>query len=109
MDASFQQRLQQVARLWDVTPTMHGVAEAIAKRLLQPLDVEEDTCWERYPCRLCSQSFESISDFRQHVQGQHSAVYADDMERAYVEYRKKVLGFVRCAGPQAGWVVKVYV
>lgn len=109
VDASFQQRLQQVARLWDVTPTMHGVAEAIAKRLLQPLDVEEDTCWERYPCRLCSQSFESISDFRQHVQGQHSAVYADDMERAYVEYRKKVLGFVRCAGPQAGWVVKVYV
>ena len=43
------------------------------------------------------------------MQGQHSAVYADDMERAYVEYRKKVLGFVRCAGPQAGWVVKVYV
>eukprot|EP00434_Breviolum_minutum_P028084 symbB.v1.2.024842.t1/scaffold2378.1/size80641/1 len=89
VDASFQQRLQQVARAWDVTPTMHGAAEAIAKRLLQPLDVEEDTCWERYPCRLCSQSFESISDFRQHVQGQHSAVYADDMERAYVEYRKK--------------------
>lgn len=108
VDASFQQRLQQVARAWDVTPTMHGVAEAIAKRLLQPLDVEEDTCWETYPCRLCSQSFESISDFRQHVQGQHSAVYADDMERAYVEYRKKVLGFVRFAGPQAGWVVKVY-
>ena len=79
----------------------------LAKKLLQPLDVEEDTCWERYPCRLCSQSFESISDFRQHVQGQHS-VHADDMERAYVEYRKKVLGFVRCAGPQAGWVVKVF-
>ena len=34
VDASFQQRLQQVARAWDVTPTMHGVAEAIAKRVL---------------------------------------------------------------------------
>ena len=107
VDASFQQRLRQVAQLWDVTPTMQGVAEAIAVRLLRSLDVEEDTCLDAYPCRLCSQSFESISDFRQHVQGQHSAVYADDMERAYVEYRKKVLGFVRCAGPQAGWVVKI--
>lgn len=108
VDASFQQRLQQVARSWDVTPTMQGVAEAIAVRLLRSLDVAEEACLDAYPCRLCSKSFESISDFRQHVQAQHSATYADDMERAYVEYRKKVLGFVRCAGPQAGWVVQVY-
>ena len=93
----------------EMTPTMHSLAEAIAKRLLQPLDVEEDTCKERHPCRLCSQSFESISDFRQHVQGLHSTVYADDIERVFVEYRKKVLNFVRCAGLQAGWVVNVHV
>ena len=84
VDASFQQRLQRFAQLWDVTPTMQGVAEAIAVRLLRPLEVEEDRCLDAYPCRLCEHSFESISDFRLHVQGQHSAAYADDLERAYM-------------------------
>ena len=37
----------------------------------------------------------------EHVKDKHAASYANDMQRAFVEYRKKVLGLVIAAGPQA--------
>ena len=58
---------------------------------------------EAYPCRLCNSGFLDEADLHEHVKAKHAASYANDPRRAFVEYRKKVLGLVMAGGPQAGW------
>ena len=96
----FYDKLGTVAMRLQVSPTVNGVGEGLSRLVLRKFDPEEEV--EAYPCRLCDMGFSEESQLHEHVKAKHAAYYANDIQRAFVEYRKKVLGLVMAAGPQAG-------
>ena len=97
----FYDKLGTVAMRLQVSPTVNGVGEALSRLALRQFELDEDI--EAYPCRLCKSGFSDEADLHEHVKEKHAASYANDPQRAFVEYRKKVLGLVMAGGPQAGW------
>ena len=97
---SFYDKLGTVAMRLQVSPTVNGVGEALSRLALRQFELDEDI--EAYPCRLCNSGFLDEADLHEHVKEKHAASYANDPQRAFVEYRKKVLGLVMAGGPQAG-------
>ena len=97
----FYDKLGTVAMRLQVSPTVNGVGEALSRLALRQFELDEDI--EAYPCRLCNSGFLDEADLHEHVKEKHAASYANDPQRAFVEYRKKVLGLVMAGGPQAGW------
>ena len=96
----FYDKLGTVAMRLQVSPTVNGVGEALSRLALRQFELDEDI--EAYPCRLCNSGFLDEADLHEHVKEKHAASYANDPQRAFVEYRKKVLGLVMAGGPQAG-------
>ena len=96
----FYDKLGAVAMRLHASPTVNGVGEALSRLALRQFELDEDI--EAYPCRLCNSGFLDEADLHEHVKEKHAASYANDPQRALVEYRKKVLGLVMAGGPQAG-------
>ena len=95
----FYDNLSTVAMRLQVSPTVSGVGEGLARLVLRRFEPDEEV--EAYPCRLCNVGFSEEGQLHEHVRDKHAASYANDMQRAFLEYRKKVLGLVMAAGPQA--------
>lgn len=96
----FYEKLGVVAMRLQVNPTVNGVGEGLSHLTLRKFGPDEDV--EAYPCRLCGMGFSEENELHEHVKVKHAASYANDLQRAFVEYRKKVLGLVMAGGPQVG-------
>ena len=86
-------KLRRAAHLLDCTRTISGVGESLSSMS----DAEE--CRLRYACRLCGQQFSSWTSFKDHIVSDHSAGVGSSI--SYIEYRKKVIGLLDHAGPEA--------
>lgn len=92
-------KLRRAAHLLDCTPTISGVGESLSRRLLSSFPDDAEECRLRYACRLCGQQFSSWTSFKDHIVSDHSA--GVDSSISYIEYRKKVIGLLDHAGPEA--------
>ena len=96
----FVQRLEQVAAKLDCGPSMPAVAEKMARSLLWAFPDKSEAIERKFCCRLCGESRPTLSDLKEHIVLLHLHG-GGDQDRAFVEYRKKVLALAELAGPQA--------
>ena len=94
-------KLQRVAAMLDCTPTISGIGEALARRVLHHSTDDVDEPLDRYVCRLCLFSADNQKDFHEHLVEKHRG--AGDESRAVIEYRKKVIGLIEHMGPDVSW------
>ena len=73
---------------------MPAVLEALSRRLLYEFPDDSSVMAERYCCRLCDFSCPGLTDLKQHVVSK-----TVDVDRGFVEHRKKVLALAEHAGP----------
>ncbi|CAK9076536.1 Transketolase [Durusdinium trenchii] len=92
-------KLEQVARRLDCSPTVSGVQEALAKRLLRSFPEDAGECLQKFCCRLCPTDCADAKSFKEHVAQEHAGVGLQDTPRMLIEYRKKILALVERAGP----------
>ena len=98
---SLQRKLSVLAAKLQCTPSIPGVAEAMSTRLLStPQDTEEMEL-NRYVCRLCDFQCADKEVLQEHIKDAHSN--DTEVARAWVEYRKKVVGLLHHAGPSVSW------
>ena len=95
-------KLQRVAAMLDCTPTISGIGEVLARRLLYHGTDDVDEILDRYVCRLCHFSADNQKDFHEHLVEKHRG--AGDESRALIEYRKKVIGLLEHMGPDVSWL-----
>ncbi|CAK9025806.1 unnamed protein product, partial [Durusdinium trenchii] len=84
-------KLEQVARRLDCSPTVSGVQEALAKRLLRSFPEDAGECLQKFCCRLCPTDCADAKSFKEHVAQEHAGVGLQDTPRMLIEYRKKIL------------------
>ena len=96
----FVPRLEQVAAKLDCGPSMPAVAEKMARSLLWAFPDESEAIEHKFCCRLCGESRPTLWDLKEHIALLHLHG-GGDQDRAFVEYRKKVLALAELAGPQA--------
>ena len=99
-DVQLVRKLEHVGQMLNTTPSYFGVAEAIAGKILREFQDDAEGDLRAYPCRLCECSYDQDSELRDHIASQHASFRANDTVRAYVEYRKKVLGLLHYSGPK---------
>ena len=99
---SLTRKLERVAALLDCSPTLPAVNEAVSGHLLRSFSDDPSVLSERYCCRLCDFNCQNLTDLKEHIVSSH-CVRSLDVERAFVEYRKKILAMVaqRSCGPLA--------
>ena len=97
--AGLDAKVRRAAHLLDCTPTISGVGESLSRRLLFSFPDDAEECRLRYACRLCGQQLSSWASFKDHIVSDHSA--GVDSSISYIEYRKKVIGLLDHAGPEA--------
>ncbi|CAJ1359134.1 unnamed protein product, partial [Effrenium voratum] len=95
----FVPRLEQVAAKLDCGPSMPAVAEKMARSLLWAFPDESEAIEHKFCCRLCGESRPTLWDLQEHIALLHLHG-GGDQDRAFVEYRKKVLALAELAGPQ---------
>ena len=91
-----------MAALLDCSPTLPAVNEAVSGHLLRSFSDDPSVLSERYCCRLCDFNCQNLTDLKEHIVSSH-CVRSLDVERAFVEYRKKILAMVAHRGPVAPW------
>ncbi|CAK9000301.1 unnamed protein product, partial [Durusdinium trenchii] len=65
-------KLEQVARRLDCSPTVSGVQEALAKRLLRSFPEDAGECLQKFCCRLCPTDCADAKSFKEHVAQEHA-------------------------------------
>ena len=95
-------KLQRVAATLDCTPTISGIGEALARRLLHHSSDDVEEPLDRYVCRLCHFSADNQKAFHEHLVEKHRG--AGDESRVLIEYRKKVIGLLEHMGPDVSWL-----
>ena len=94
-------KVEKVARLLECSPTCSAIAEGLSLRALRELPEDLDTPMEAYVCRLCDFDDTDWNSFKDHVKEKHSVGLEEG--RAFIEYRKKVLGLLEHVGPLVTW------
>ena len=94
VNMSFGVKLQRVAAMLECT-----IGEALADRLLHRSDDVAEERLDRFTCRLCHFSCDDQKSFVEHLAEKHRG--ACDESRVLIEYRKKTIGPLEHAGPDA--------
>ena len=98
VNMSFAVKVQRVAAMLECTPTISGIGEALAERLLHRSDDVAEERLDRFTCRLCHFCCDDQKSFLEHLVEKHRG--ACDESRVLIEYRKKIIGLVEHAGPE---------
>ena len=74
VNISFPIKLQRVAAMLDCTPTISGIGEVLARRLLYHSSDDVEEPLDRYVCRLCLFSADNQKAFHEHLVEKHRAI-----------------------------------